>query len=412
MKSIIKNRQIFILYLILVLSSCGKTSKNSSDLLQKSDSGYNSPTSMSLVEPATSAGSDSTPTITIGGLKAKDAVKIYTDSSCNNEVASGTATSSTITLAVSPLTEGHYNFYSRRGSWDGISSCSSVSVSYSYINCPSNYVLVHGNSNLGAPYAFCVSKFEMKCSGNQCSETLPVGPSINAVAASTSSGKPWIRITQAQAQTACKNIGAKYDLISNPEWMTIAHEAESQAVNWSSGVIGTGAIYRGHSDGIIEGGVSGWELEASTDSNPYHQTGNSEIEPMGSGKEQKRILKLLSGHFIWDFSGNVWEWTNWDLDSGLIDGPTTCSPGISEIPSLNCSALLNTDFMPGNPEDVDPNLYNSNYGLGKIIGGNGGGAIRGGISSSGTVAGIFSLDLEFQSNIASRVIGFRCVYRP
>jgi len=68
--------------------------------------------------------------------------------------------------------------------------------------------------------------------------------------------------------------------------------------------------------------------------------------------------------------------------------------------------------MPGNPAEVDPNLYNSNYGLGKIIGGNGGGTIRGGISSGGTESGIFSLDLEFQSNIASRIIGFRCVYRP
>jgi len=38
-----------------------------------------------------------------------------------------------------------------------------------------------------------------------------------------------------------------------------------------------------------------------------HLTGNSETDPMGSGKEQKRTLKLLSEHIIWDFSGNVWE---------------------------------------------------------------------------------------------------------
>jgi hypothetical protein len=411
MKQKMKLGRASLLCLVLILSSCGKSSKKNSELLQKSGS-YASPTSITLVQPSTSAGEDSTPTIQVGGVKAKDSVKIYTDSSCSNEVASGEATTTSINLTTKALTQGHYTFYARRGSWDGVSSCSSVSVSYSYIICPNNFVLVHKNTDLGTSLAFCVSKYEMKCSGTQCSETLPVGPGVNASAVSSSAGKPWIRITQAQAQTACKNLGAKYDLISNPEWMTIAQEVENVVLNWSSGVIGTGAIFRGHSDGIMEGGVTGRELEASTDNSPYHLTGNSETDPMGSGKEQKRTLKLLSEHIIWDFSGNIWEWINWDLGDGLMDGPTTCAAGVSEIPALNCNALLNLDYMPGNPAEIDPNLYNSNYGLGKIIGGNGGGTIRGGISSGGTEAGIFSLDLEFQSNIASRIIGFRCVYRP
>ncbi len=393
-----------------MISSCGKSSKRST-ILSKSGS-YEAPTSITLVEPATSAGEESTPTIQVGGVEAKDSVKIYTDSACTNEVASGVATSTTINLSVNELAQGHHTFYAKRGSWDGVSSCSSVNVSYSYIICPSNFALVHKNIDLGTSLPFCVSKYEMKCSGTECSETLPVGPGANAVAISSTAGKPWIRITQAQAQTACKNIGAKYDLISNPEWMTIAHEAEDEAINWSSGVKGTGALYRGHSDSMIEGGVPGWALEASNDTSPYHQTGNNESQAMGSGKEQKRTLKILSGHIIWDFSGNVWEWTNWDLGEGLLDGPTTCSPGVTEIPALNCNALLNLDYLPGNPASVDPNQYNSNYGLGKIIGGNGGGTIRGGISSSGTVAGIFSLDLEFQPSFANRIIGFRCVYRP
>jgi hypothetical protein len=367
---------------------------------------------LSLIHPVATGnnttGINATPEVQVSEVKSGQIVKLYADASCTNLLVSGEASSTSKNLIVPTLTPGTYNFYAQADSC----GCSTSYVSYTYETCPSNFVFVGKNSNLSVTKDFCISKYEMKCTGTSCSESSQVSPSENAVAISSEIGKPWVRISQSDAQLACDNLGSNYDLISNPEWMTVAYEVEANGQNWSSGVSGAGSLYRGHSDGVSSLGSPSGALEASSDEDPYYLTGNSVTEIMGSGKEQRRTLRLANNQIIWDFSGNVWEWTNWDLDENLISGPTTCSSGSQEFPSVNCSGLLDMDYLPGNPANINAADYDSTFGLGTLIGGTGGGTVRGGISSGGTDAGIFSLDFEFSASLSSPIIGFRCVYRP
>jgi hypothetical protein len=290
------------------------------------------------------------------------------------------------------------------------SATSSVTLS-TQLTCPSNFVAVHANPQLSV-YAFCVSKYEMKCSGISCSDLSAVIPGPSALAVSQKEGLPWVRISQSDALVACSYLGDKYGLISNPEWMTIAYELESEDENWTGGSKGFGMLYKGHSDGLKLSGVPGTHssLEAQLDTDPYYLTGNNSSEPPGSGKEQKRTHILKSDDILWDFSGNVWEWSNWELDELLYSGPTACSAGASELKDVNCVSLMDKDFLPVNPMNINP--YDSTYGLGMFFGGNGGALIRGGISSGGMNTGIFSMDLSFLSHQQNPVTGFRCVYRP
>ncbi len=286
----------------------------------------------------------------------------------------------------------------------------SVTLS-STLTCPSNFVAVHANTLLGV-YAFCVSKYEMKCSGSSCSDVASVAPGVNALAVSQKEGLPWVRISQSNALMACSHLGDKYGLISNPEWMTVAHELEAKDENWTGGFKGWGMLYKGHSDGLKLSGSPGTHspLEGALDSDPYYLTGNNASEASGSGKEQKRTHVLKSSHILWDFSGNVWEWSNWELNEFLTSGPTSCPGGASELKDVSCAPLVDNDFLPLNPLNINP--YDSSYGLGLFFGGSGGALMRGGISSGGVNTGIFSIDLGYLSSQQSSVIGFRCVYRP
>ena len=69
------------------------------------------PSSLTLTSPAQSPSSLKTPTITVSGVVSGDTVKLYTDSDCSMEVASGDASASSIDLTTSSLADGSYTFY-------------------------------------------------------------------------------------------------------------------------------------------------------------------------------------------------------------------------------------------------------------------------------------------------------------
>ena len=185
--------------------------------------------------------------------------------------------------------------------------------------CPTGFVPVTGNATYSTS-DFCVMQFEAKNDG-----------SGNAI--STAAGTPFVSLPATLAGpdndafekcSAMSETGftGTFALISNDEWMTIARDIESNPLNWSGLVVGTGHIPRGHSDNS-----SG--LLAVTDIlDPYDGTGNIDGEPPGSGWEQKRTHLLTNGSEIWDFAGNVWEWVDWDdTDSIYSPAPTGCVDG-------------------------------------------------------------------------------------
>ncbi len=97
--------------------------------------------------------------------------------------------------------------------------------------------------------------------------------------------------------------GSGYGLISNAEWQTIARNIEQVSSNWSSGTVGTGALNYGHSDGSPNNAIAA----SSDDADPCFETGQSCSST--TWDRQRRTFTLSNGEVIWDFAGNVWQWT-------------------------------------------------------------------------------------------------------
>ncbi len=299
----------------------------------------------------------------------------------------------------------------------GTSPCSSSSVSYNVLNCPSGFIPVGYNTDVETTSDFCVMKYEAKARHSEnnaidvdgCNEagcTTPNWGLADHIPASSPAGSPWRRINPINASAECNSLNTggatNYDLISNPEWMTIARNAEGEDANWETGTPGFGVMFRGHSDNSPSSALS-----AAADNDPYNGTGNDPSQAMGSGKEQKRTLTLSNGEVIWDFSGNVWEWVDWShTAAGFQEGPKTCAASWTQLPNVSCGDLSSSQYMPS-----ITNLDSSN-GVGRFYGGSGGAAHSGGDWSVGTLSGAFALNFSDSASNTRAYTGFRCVYRP
>ena len=210
------------------------------------------------------------------------------------------------------------------------------------------------------------------------------------VPVSIADNQPWRETLADDAAAECESLGTNYHLISNEEWIAIAREIELQDANWTGATVGSGCIIRGNSGDTTCG---------------YSSTTNPDS---GTGRNARAKHVLSNGEEIYDISGNLWEWADWDKNtSGFQIGPTTC--GGSELPSVVCGDIADVEFNTNNGS------YTRTEGTGFFYGGSGGAALRGGYWSNTTYAGAFSLSLNSTplspSTIGSR-IGFRCVFRP
>ncbi len=213
--------------------------------------------------------------------------------------------------------------------------------------------------------------------------------------ASTFEGAPWRAISANNSFSECRSLGTGYHLMTNEEWMAIARDIESVSANWTSGTVGTGSLFRGNSGADSTSSYNNGGLDFST------------------GRNTKARMTLSNGAFIWDISGNVAEWVDWNdpttVYGTFLTGPVSCplSPSTQNLDSINCTSLAAT-----------PELYNSagDYsfakGVGIFVPGTGGAAARGGAHTSDAGVGIFTLSLFSTSTASSSATGFRCVYRP
>lgn len=257
------------------------------------------------------------------------------------------------------------------------------------LGCPDNYVFVPANATYGTN-SFCVMKYEAK--------------NVGGIATSQADGTPWVGITQTNAIAECAEAGGH--LITNDEWMTIARNVEAQAANWANGTVGSLVSAAG---GLKRGNVGVADSASYNGADPEY----------GATRDTKAQLVLSNGETIWDLSGNVWEWTNNTIScAGAIctsaEMPYDATPLSEwiEFTAINTYGQLSYDkIRPSN------SLWNTNYGMGRLDtdadvanpSGNVHAFGRGGYWALNSLAGAFTLDLQYAPAYSAYNFGFRCV---
>lgn len=184
------------------------------------------------------------------------------------------------------------------------------------------------------------------------------------------SAAPWVEINFHDAKAAAETSGLK--LITETQWLAIAHDIANQDINWTSGKVGVGALFQGlHKDSVEEA-----------------QAGDF-ISP---DPDERRWFELSNGTRVYDFSGNAFSWVFDDVqgdEQGLIAKPfAEDSPSLTTAPAP--SMEKGTGWRPAAGRDC------SGYAL-----------VRGGCWLSGDRAGAFYLNGVWPGG-GDVSVGFRC----
>lgn len=267
------------------------------------------------------------------------------------------------------------------------------------------------------------------------------------VAVSTGVGTPWVSINWADARDACQKLDPDYsayqsarqdyDIISELQWLAIANAIFYTRKNWLNRDLDTTSrIKVGHTDNTSDNNHDGVDdglapLESGTSNDGYIGTFNSAAGATWN-KQQDRKSFLPGGQVIWDFTGNVWEWTycddslNTDYSSGAAvsrcsGGQVTSSenylggnPGATGWYSYDVMRAASPtghtlNLLPPsgfNETQFTGNYYHYNAAVARAI-------IRGVQFSTGGNSGPFSIRLDKISTSTGpgstgNYIGFRC----
>jgi len=113
-------------------------------------------------------------------------------------------------------------------------------------------------------------------------------------AASLASQTPWVRISYLTALAACRAAG--WSLITEQQWLAIAHDVTGQNANWTGGAFGEGKLLQGLRKRSVLAPVSGM------------------YQPDDQAETRWKVLS--NGERICDFGGNAWSWVYDDLQGG------------------------------------------------------------------------------------------------
>jgi hypothetical protein len=324
------------------------------------------------------------------------------------------------------------NYFSSLRAMDHAGNISTVLEGTAWLSsCPSGYIPVPGNTAAGlggevythgtkSNYDwtngtltsretgdFCVMKYEAKDDG-----------SVNHVAISVASGTPWVSIDRENAaanndaQEACENNGAGYQLIGNHHWQAIARDIESVSSNFdTSGVVADHAFNRGHSNGSAA-------LPASTDdaNGCFGITSNGDPPDNCGGVDQwhinKRTHSLSNGEVIWDLAGNVYEWVRDNHNTSSVDPNAFMRDWLNSSPPPSGAEVLKWGPAEGYSAQTGTQRAGLGY-FGSGLGAFNGAFVRGGYWGNGANAGLFLGKGRYDGPAdADLDLGFRCVFAP
>lgn len=184
----------------------------------------------------------------------------------------------------------------------------------------------------------------------------------------TEYGTPWSRISYYEAKEACRAIDC--ELITELQWLAIAHDVATQDCNWTGGKVGEGDLFQG---------LRNWNVSSA-------QPGTF----VSDDETEQRWLTLSNGERICDLNGNIYQWVH-DNVQGDENG------------------IIARDFAEGSPSISTPQFPSCQNGMGDydVWDWSGRALFRGGCWISGSSAGVFSLDRGSPEYRVDRV-GFRC----
>jgi formylglycine-generating enzyme required for sulfatase activity len=192
------------------------------------------------------------------------------------------------------------------------------------------------------------------------------GPS--GIPLSTVDGQPWVNINYREARAACAAAGGA--LLTETQALAIAYDISQQDINWTGGKVGAGYIYQG----LHLGNVS--EAQPAT-----FETNDAE----------RRWHQLSNGERIYDFAGNAFTWVQDDVqgnEEGLTGKIAADSISLTTAPFPSMQKGMG--WRPDGARDW------SGFAL-----------VRGGLWSSGAVAGVFRLGSDGPVS-RDDLVGFRC----
>lgn len=258
--------------------------------------------------------------------------------------------------------------------------------------CNTGFIPVPGNTSFGTS-SFCVAQYEAK--------------DVGGTATSQASGAPWVNINQANAILKASSACESCRLINEAEWLTIAHSVVNVNNNWSTGTVGSGFIYSGHTNANPDSALAASEDDSD---GLYGYTGGTGTL---TSSNNRRTLTLSNGEIIWDFAGNVWEWT-----SSQVSGAGS-RPGGEGGAWREWNAVSTIGTLPVNPfpsfNAPAAASWTHSQGIGRLYSDSSdtstSGFLRGGDwNSDGLNTGIFTLRLNYPPSSAFHDVGFRIVH--
>ena len=237
---------------------------------------------------------------------------------------------------------------------------------------------------------------------------------VGGVPTSQTSGNPWVSITQTSAIAECASIGAH--LITNAEWMALAHDIESVSSNWEAGILARGfAANTGYGDTWTNSAVA-----PSTGVGSEYNTATNTVGASGTHL-YRRTHTLSNGEVIWDLSGNVYEWTNdtrttAQLLSNFSSQTSSWYEYDGTVAGFSTADFSSDRYIPYLSVAPSTGVYNSDNGIGRIYidtntaspSGDIHAFLRGGGWDRGAYAGVFTLDLGTSPAYSRASVGFRC----